>query len=112
MSDRHHVVTGDKEDGRISFISTEPGFGINQTRMSLLKEVLMIAILIETSEGSYIWDCAAYIGFPLISYLSNLSKPLKAIAISHPHVRTIPTPFSTAKLNRSSSLRLSHGQER
>jgi len=49
----------------------------------------MIAILIETSEGSYIWDCAAYIGLPLISYLSSLSKPLKAIAISHPHVRAI-----------------------
>lgn len=29
---RSHHVTPDKEDGRISFISTEPGFGINQTR--------------------------------------------------------------------------------
>ena len=48
----------------------------------------MIAILIETSEGSYIWDCAAYIGLPLISHLLSLSKPLKAIAISHPHVHT------------------------
>jgi hypothetical protein len=47
----------------------------------------MVAILIETFEGSYIWDCAAYIGLPLVSYLSSLSKPLKAIAISHPHVR-------------------------
>jgi hypothetical protein len=87
-------VTPDKEDGRISFISTEPGFGINQTRMSSVREgegELMIAILIETSKGSYIWDCAAYIGLPLISYLSSLSKPLKAIAISHPHVRFLNT---------------------
>ena len=50
----------------------------------------MIAILIETSEGSYIWDCAAYIGLPLISHLLSLSKPLKAIAISHPHVPFTP----------------------
>lgn len=31
-STRDHHVTPDKQDSRISFISTEPPFGINQTR--------------------------------------------------------------------------------
>jgi len=85
-----HTVTQDKEDERISFISTDPGFGINQTRKYCSGgQRLIEAILIETSEGSYIWDCAAYIGLPLVSYLSSLSKPLKAIAISHPHVHPV-----------------------
>jgi len=44
------------------------------------------AILIETAGGSYVWDCAAYISPQLISHLLNLPIPLKAMAISHPHV--------------------------
>ncbi len=44
------------------------------------------AILIETAGGSYLWDCAAAISIQLISDLMSLEKPLKAIAISHPHV--------------------------
>lgn len=46
----------------------------------------VLAFLIETGDGSYIWDCAAAITLPLIAYLTRLEKPLKAIAISHPHV--------------------------
>lgn len=46
------------------------------------------AILIRTAHASYIWDCAAFLSLPLIGYLSTLDPPLKAIAISHPHVRS------------------------
>ncbi|KAK1927792.1 hypothetical protein DB88DRAFT_507865 [Papiliotrema laurentii] len=76
---RTHEVKRDEEDHRVSFIHTTPGFGINQT-----------PILLETANGSYIWDCSAALTLHLISHLLSLSKPLKAIAISHPHF------FSTA----------------
>ncbi|WWC66731.1 uncharacterized protein I206_100636 [Kwoniella pini CBS 10737] len=72
--DRKHVLLQDEIDERISFISVEPGFAINQT-----------PILIETFNGSYIWDCSALISLPLIGFLSKLKRPLKGIAISHPH---------------------------
>ncbi|ORY29341.1 hypothetical protein BCR39DRAFT_532414 [Naematelia encephala] len=82
---RTQRLTEDQEDGRIKFIHTEPGFGINQT-----------PILIETNGGSYIWDCAAYISPHLISYLSSLRMPLKAIAISHPHFFSTSLTWSRA----------------
>jgi hypothetical protein len=44
LGDRVHHVTPDKEDGRIAFISTEPGFGINQTRTPPVRE---------SADGSY-----------------------------------------------------------
>jgi hypothetical protein len=48
---------------------------------------LSSATLIETGDGMYIWDCAAFLSPHLIAYLSERPQPLKAIAISHPHVR-------------------------
>jgi hypothetical protein len=45
-----------------------------------------LAILLETSEGSWIWDCSAFLSESLITHLRNLKGPLKGIVISHPHV--------------------------
>ncbi|RXK35967.1 hydrolase [Tremella mesenterica] len=73
-SNRKHTLLPDKEDKRVTFIQTIPGFGIDQT-----------PTLIETGSGSYIWDCAALLTPHLISYLKSLKTPLRAIAISHPH---------------------------
>ncbi|ODN76721.1 hypothetical protein L202_05346 [Cryptococcus amylolentus CBS 6039] len=73
-SGRKHILQPDEEDARINHIMTEPGFAINQT-----------PFLIQTAEGSYIWDCAAFLSVGLIGHLTALEKPLKAMAISHPH---------------------------
>ncbi|TXT07490.1 hypothetical protein VHUM_03210 [Vanrija humicola] len=43
------------------------------------------AFLLETFEGSFIWDCSAVLTPPLIAHLTHLRRPLKAMAISHPH---------------------------
>ncbi|WVW81997.1 hypothetical protein I302_104002 [Kwoniella bestiolae CBS 10118] len=82
---RKHVLLQDEEDGRVTMIGCEPGFAINQT-----------PILIETAEGSYIWDCSAFISLPLIGHLSKLKKPLKGIAISHPHFFSTSLTWSRA----------------
>ncbi|KAI9632904.1 uncharacterized protein MKK02DRAFT_19982 [Dioszegia hungarica] len=74
-SSRRNTILEDTDDHRVKFIGTEAGFAINQT-----------PILLETAEGSYIWDCSAYISTALIHYLSKeLRTPLRGIAISHPH---------------------------
>ncbi|KAL1411864.1 hypothetical protein Q8F55_002839 [Vanrija albida] len=70
---RNHLLR-DVEDPRISLIATEPFFAIGQT-----------PIVLETAEGSVIWDCSAVITEPLVAHLVALKRPLKAIAISHPH---------------------------
>lgn len=59
------------------------GFWDQSDSYVTLRGELMEAILIETGGGSYIWDCAA---FALVGYLRSLKEPLKAMAISHPHV--------------------------
>lgn len=61
------------------------------------------AFLIETAGGSYIWECAAFLSLGLIGHLSELKKPLKAMAISHPHVTGIAVRNlrSTANCNLS-----------
>ncbi|OCF73545.1 hydrolase [Kwoniella mangroviensis CBS 8886] len=82
---RKHIMLKDEEDSRISMISCEPAFAINQT-----------PTLIETAEGSYIWDCSSFISLPLIGHLSKLDKPLKAIAISHPHFFSTSLTWSRA----------------
>ncbi|WWC85986.1 uncharacterized protein L201_000857 [Kwoniella dendrophila CBS 6074] len=82
---RKHVILKDEEDDRISLISCKPGFAINQT-----------PIIIESSEGSYIWDCSAFISLPLIGYLNKLKRPLKGISISHPHFFTTSLTWSRA----------------
>ncbi|WVR03655.1 hypothetical protein IAU60_000650 [Kwoniella sp. DSM 27419] len=82
---RKHRLLVDDEDERISMIVTEPGFAINQT-----------PILVETSVGSYIWDCAAFLSLPLVGHLSTLRKPLKGIAISHPHFFSTSLTWSRA----------------
>ncbi|WRT63881.1 uncharacterized protein IL334_000807 [Kwoniella shivajii] len=82
---RKNYLIEDDEDGRIKMIACDPSFGINQT-----------PILIETSEGSYIWDCASFISLPLVGHLTTLSKPLRAIAISHPHFFTTSLTWSRA----------------
>ena len=38
---KHHSILKDTEDTRVSFIQTEPSFGINQTRMSALSKLIM-----------------------------------------------------------------------
>ena len=63
----------------------------------------MIAILIETAAGSYLWDCAALLTPHLVAHLKSLDTPLKGIAISHPHVRSFATFLlspSTPSLSR------------
>ncbi len=42
--------------------------------------------MIETGRGSYVWDCAAFISLALVGHLKSLKSPLRAMAISHPHV--------------------------
>ncbi|WWC58309.1 uncharacterized protein I303_100849 [Kwoniella dejecticola CBS 10117] len=84
-TERRHVILQDEVDERISMISCEPGFAINQT-----------PTLIETANGSYIWDCAALISLPLIGHLSKLKTPLKGIAISHPHFFSTSLTWSRA----------------
>jgi hypothetical protein len=46
-----------------------------------------IAFLIETAQGSYVWDCCAFLSGALVEQLLGLKTPLKGIIISHPHVR-------------------------
>ncbi|WVO13301.1 hypothetical protein L204_100914 [Cryptococcus depauperatus] len=75
----------DQDDNRIHHVVTEPGFAINQT-----------PFLIETAEGSYIWECTAFLSVELIGYLTQLKKPLRAIAISHPHFFTTSLTWSRA----------------
>lgn len=48
----------------------------------------MSAFIIETANGSFLWECSAFLSKALINVLLALDKPLKAIAISHPHVST------------------------
>ena len=63
-------------------------FVIFHTKRRIIDEKL--AFLIETAGGSYIWECSAFLSLGLIGHLSELKKPLKAMAISHPHVDGIP----------------------
>lgn len=44
------------------------------------------AFVLQTAAGSVIWDCAALLTPALAAWLLSLERPLKAIAISHPHV--------------------------
>ncbi|WVQ93691.1 hypothetical protein IAU59_000767 [Kwoniella sp. CBS 9459] len=83
--ERKHRLLLDDVDDRISMIVTEPGFGINQT-----------PILIETGDGSYIWDCAAFLSLPLVGHLTSLERPLKGIVISHPHFFSTSLTWSRA----------------
>ncbi|OCF45103.1 hydrolase [Kwoniella heveanensis CBS 569] len=83
--ERKHRLLVDERDESISMIVTEPGFGINQT-----------PILIETADGSYVWDCAAFLSLPLIGHLTSLKRPLKGIAISHPHFFSTSLTWSRA----------------
>ncbi|WVF66059.1 hypothetical protein IAT40_000797 [Kwoniella sp. CBS 6097] len=83
--ERKHRLLVDEKDERISMIVTEPGFGINQT-----------PILIETADGSYIWDCSAFLSLPLIGHLTSLKRPLKGIVISHPHFFSTSLTWSRA----------------
>ncbi len=85
----------DRDDRRISLIKTTPSVGIGQCRASAfdcpvpaipLTLAPAPAALIETSHGSYVWDCAAWIDQSLVDHLKSLRSPLKAICISHPHV--------------------------
>lgn len=85
QSSRTTSLLRDDEDSRITFIQTEPAFGINQT-----------PILIETHGGSYIWDCATLISPSLIGHLELLKSPLKAMAISHPHFFTTSLTWARA----------------
>lgn len=66
-----------------------------------------VAILIKTSNGSYIWDCAAFISPHLIHHLSTLTQPLRGIAISHPHVSPsiLYVPHNAPWLTRLAVLR-------
>ncbi|AFR97789.2 hydrolase [Cryptococcus neoformans C23] len=80
-----HSLLPDKEDVRISHIITEPAFAIGQT-----------PFLIETAGGSYIWECSAFLSLGLIGHLSELKKPLKAMAISHPHFFSSSLTWSRA----------------
>lgn len=59
-------------------------FSICHTKRRIIDE--KPAFLIETAGGSYIWECSAFLSLGLIGHLSELKKPLKAMAISHPHV--------------------------
>lgn len=86
LADGHvNELLPDREDPRIVFLDTKPAFGIGQKREWTLG-LLTTATLIQTSQGSFIWDCAAYISPALVAYLLNLEQPLKGIIISHPHV--------------------------
>lgn len=81
--------------------STSPGGGVPGTDLEMAKRkdelpwwglpghraLTDIAILLRTSAGSFIWDCAAYLSPELVSYLETLQPGLRGIAISHPHVR-------------------------
>ena len=44
------------------------------------------------------WDCNAFLSHDLFHELRALDPPLRAIAISHPHVRTFPFVISLATL--------------
>jgi hypothetical protein len=98
-SSRTLSIIEDGEDSRILSINVDPPVGINQTR-ELIRGGLIswIAFVISTAAGSYLWDCAATISPPLVSYLHGLKQPLKAIAISHPHVSRSAYTLACAKL--------------
>ena len=89
---RKNILIEDVEDSRLTHIGTDPPFAINQHRgLEPLFERssadrACVAFLIESASGSYIWDCCAFLSPALIDHLSKLKTPLKAIAISHPHV--------------------------
>lgn len=51
---------------------------------------LTAAIVLQTAAGSVVWDCAALLTPALAAWLLALERPLKAIAISHPHVSLGP----------------------
>ena len=80
--------------GSASSIPSPPSASIKPVRLlrSHERAADRPAILIETAEGSYIWDCAAFISPHLIAHMSELRTPLKAIAVSHPHVRFALAP--------------------
>lgn len=86
---RKNIVMQDKEDERIKLLGTVPSFAISQSRELHTKQSVTdtsTAFLIETNGGSYIWDCMGTLTPALVDYLTHLKTPLKAMAISHPHV--------------------------
>lgn len=54
----------------------------------ILLHTVLSAILIKTSRATYMWDCNAFLSEDLFNQLRTMQPPLKAIAISHPHVNS------------------------
>ncbi|CEJ92518.1 hypothetical protein VHEMI08167 [[Torrubiella] hemipterigena] len=68
-----NIFVPDRDDPRIIYIQTTPGFAINQR-----------AILIKTPTGNVLWDCLTFLDADTINTIRKMGG-LRAIAISHPH---------------------------
>jgi glyoxylase-like metal-dependent hydrolase (beta-lactamase superfamily II) len=72
LSESHHNVIKTIEPG-LTGIGTHPDFAIAQR-----------ALLVQTSQGNYLWDCISLIDAPTRAAVHALGG-IKAIAVSHPH---------------------------
>ncbi len=79
----HRNVLTTEEPGLVS-IRTEPIFAIGQR-----------ALLVETSQGSVLWDCVSLVDDATIAALRD-SGGVSAIAISHPHFYATMVEWSRA----------------
>lgn len=69
----HNVFEPYPGDDRITYIRTEPSFGIGQR-----------ATLIKTPAGNVLWDCITFLDDETIRRIREAGE-LRAIVISHPH---------------------------